>query len=125
MKKQLSLAVCLLAAFISAEAQKPDTARLLVHYKFTHVRDTTDRAHPYTENMVLFVGKSASSYKSYDGISANAQFKKAFAEAAATSPDGRPRINRRGAGTPVEYYQFPDEQKLFTKDQLMFNSYLI
>ena len=96
-----------------------------MHYKFTHVRDTTDRVHPYTENMVLFVGKSASAYKSYDKISADAQFKKAWAEAAATSPDGRPRINRMGAGTPVEYYQFPNEQKLFTKDQLMVSSYLI
>jgi GLPGLI family protein len=125
MKKQLLLAVILLGAFITAEAQKPDTARVLVHYKFSHVRDTADRAHPYTENMVLYVGKSASAYRSYDGIVANAQFKKAYAEAAAASPDGRVRINRRGVGTPVEYYQFPNEQKLFTKDQLLFNSYLI
>ena len=75
--------------------------------------------------MVLFVGKAAGSYKSYDRISADAQFKKAWAAAAATSADGQPRINRRGAGTPIEYYQFPNEQKIFTKDQLMMNSYLI
>jgi len=124
MKKQLLLAVTLLGACITAEAQKPDTARVLVHYKFTHVRDTTDRAHPYTENMVLYVGKSAGAYRSYDGIVAKAQFKKAYAEAAAASPDGNVRINRRGVGTPVEYYQYPNEQKLYTKDQL-FNSYLI
>jgi GLPGLI family protein len=125
MKKQLLLLVTLLGAFITAEAQKTDTARLLVHYKYTHVRDTTDRAHPFTENMVLYVGKSAAAYRSYDRISANAQFKKAYAEAAAASPDGQVRINRRGVGTPVEYYQYPNDQKLFTKDQLMFNNYLI
>ncbi|GAA3974792.1 GLPGLI family protein [Mucilaginibacter dorajii] len=125
MKKQLLLFVILLGAFVTAEAQKTDTARLLVHYKFTHVRDTTDRAHPFTENMVLYVGKSAAAYRSYDRISANAQFKKAYAEAAAASPDGQVRINRRGVGTPVEYYQYPNDQKLFTKDQLMFNNYLI
>jgi len=125
MKRQLLLIFTLLVASIAAEAQKPDTASVLVHYKFTHVRDTTDRAHSYTENMVLFVGKSASAYKSYDKISADAQFKKAYAEAAAASPDGHPRINRRGAGTPVEYYQYPNEQKFFTKDNLMFNNYLI
>ncbi len=125
MKKQLLLAVTLLMAFITANAQKPDTARVLVHYKFTHVRDTTDRTHPYTENMVLYVGKSASAYRSYDGIVANAQFKKAYAEQLAASPDGRVRINRRGVGTPVEYYQFPNEEKLLTKDQLIINSYLI
>jgi len=110
---------------LSAAAQQADTAQMLVHYKFTWLRDTTNRANPYTENMVLYVGKSAGAYKSYDGIVYNAQFKKAFAEAAATSPDGRPRISRRGVGTSVEYYQFPNEQKLFTKDELMFNKYLI
>ncbi|MDR3694625.1 GLPGLI family protein [Mucilaginibacter sp.] len=125
MKKQLLIAVALLGTFITAEAQKPDTARVLVHYKFTHIRDTTNRAHPYTENMVLYVGKNASAYRSYDGIVYNAQFKKAYAEAAAASPDGNVRINRRGVGTPVEYYQYPNEQKLFTKDNLMFNNYLI
>jgi GLPGLI family protein len=125
MKKQFPLIVILLAAFISTEAQKPDTAWLMVHYKFTYVRDTTNRAHPYTENMVLFVGKSASAYKSYDGQVADQQFKKAYAEAAASSPDGHVMINRRGAGSGTEYFQYPSEQKLFTKDNLMVNDYLI
>ena len=125
MKKQLLMAVALLGAFITAEAQKTDTARVLVHYKFAHVQDTTDRAHPYTENMVLYVGKSAGAYRSYDGIVYKAQFKKAFAEAAAASPDGRPMINRRGVGSNVEYYQYPNEQKLLTKDQLLMNDYAI
>ena len=125
MKKQILLVTGLVAAFMSAKAQKPDTAWLMVHYKFTHVRDTTDRAHPYTENMVLFVGKNASAYKSYDGLVADQQFKKAWVDAAASSPDGRPRINRRGVGSPIQYYQYPAEQKLFTKDVIMVNDYLI
>ncbi|HVV55885.1 MAG TPA: GLPGLI family protein, partial [Mucilaginibacter sp.] len=125
MKRQLLLAVILLAAFITAKAQKPDTARVLIHYKFTWVRDTANRAHPYTENMVLYVGKSAGAYRSYDGIVYKAQFKKAFMEAAAASPDGHPMINRHGVGTPVEYYQYPNEQKLVTKDQLLMNEYAI
>ena len=125
MKKQLLLAVTFLATYITAEAQKPDTARMLIHYKFTWVRDTTSRANPYTENMVLYVGKSAGAYRSYDGIVYKAQFKKAFAEAAAASPDGHPMINRRGVGTPIEYYQYPNERKLLTKDELLMNSYAI
>ena len=124
MKKQLLLVVSLLAEFFGAEAQKPDTAWLMVHYKFTHVMDTTNRAHTYTENMVLFVGKNASAYKSYDGLVADQQFKKAYAEAVAGSPDGRPRINRNGVGSRTQYFQYPGEQKLFTKDYLM-NPYLI
>jgi GLPGLI family protein len=125
MKKQLLLAVGLLAAFIGAEAQKPDTAWLMVHYKFTHIMDTTKRALTRTENMVLFVGKSASAYRSYDGLVADQQFKKAYAEAVASSPDGRPRINRNGVGSRSQYFQYPGEQKLITKDYLMVNAYLI
>jgi GLPGLI family protein len=125
MKKQLLPALILLGASITAKAQKPDTARLLVHYKFTHVRDTTDRVHPYTENMVLYVGKSASAYRSYDGIQANEQFKKEFAAAKAASPDGNIRINRMGRGSATEYYEYPNEQKLVTKDQVIINTYLI
>lgn len=125
MKKQLLLAAILLCAFITAKAQKPDTAQVLVHYKFTWIRDISNRAHPYTENMVLYVGKSAGAYRSYDGIVYNVQFKKAWAEAVANSPDGHPMINRRGVGTVVEYYQYPNEQKLLTKEKLFTNNYAI
>jgi GLPGLI family protein len=119
MKKQLVTAAFLMAVFFTATAQKPDTAQVWIHYKFSHVKDTTDRTHPYTENLVLLVGKRASVYKSYDGMVADQQFKKAYAEAAANSPDGRVMINRRGAGSPTQYYQYPNEQKLLTKDNLM------
>jgi GLPGLI family protein len=125
MKKQLLPAVVLLAAFISAGAQKPDTAWLMIHYKFAHIRDTTNRDHPLTENMVLLIGKTASVYRSYDGLVAYQQFKKAYAEAIAASPDGNLRINRSGRGTPVQYYQYPGEHKLLTKDMVMVSEYLI
>lgn len=125
MKKQLILCMLLTLAASGAFAQKPDTARLLVHYKFSWVQDTANRTHPYTENMVLYVGKSTGAYRSYDGVVYKAQFKKAFAEAAAASPDGRPNINRRGVGTPVEYYQYPNKQKLVTMDQIFMNTYAI
>lgn len=124
MKKQLLLAALLMAG-MAAEAQKPDTARVLVHYKFTHVRDTTDRAHPYTENMALFVGKKAGTYRSYDGLVANEQFRKAWAAAATASPDGQPRINRGGAGSRTQYYQYPNAKQMLTKDNLAMNEYLV
>jgi GLPGLI family protein len=123
MKKHLLL-ITLMAVALQGIAQKSDTARVLIHFKFTHIRDTTDRAHPYTENMVLFVGKNASAYKSYDGIVANAQFRKTWEETPADA-DGRKMVNRRGAGSRTEYYQFPNDQKFFTIDALFANSYLI
>jgi GLPGLI family protein len=123
MKKQLSLAVSLLMVHIWAEAQKPDTAWLMIHYKFTHVRDTTNREHPYTENTVLFVGRNASVYRSYDGLIADRQFRKAYAEAVATSPDGQPNINRHGVGAYARYYQYPGEHKLYTRTQSLGDEY--
>src|SRR3569833_2127021 len=125
MKKQLLITVALLLAVFAARAQKPDTARMMIHYKFSWVQDTANRAHPYTENMVLYIGKSAGAYRSYDAVVYKAQFKKAWAEAVAISPDGRPMINRRGVGDPTEYYQYPNEQKLVTKEYLLINSYAI
>lgn len=125
MKKQLLLAVGLLAAFTGAEAQKPDTAWLMVHYKFTHIMDTTKRELTRTFNMALFVGKNASAYKSYDQLVANQKFKKAYAEAVASSPDGHPRgINRSDVGPRSQYFQYPGEHKLITKDYVM-DAYLI
>src|SRR4051812_10524777 len=124
MKRRL-LSAIMLSMFITAEAQKPDTARLLVHYKFMHVTDTADRAHPHTENMVLLVGKTASVYKSYDGMVADQQFRKAYIEAVANSPDGHIDINRSGAGLRPQYYQYPNAQKLLTKDYVFVTEYLI
>jgi len=125
MKKQLLLVIMLSVMFITAEAQRPDTARVLVHYKFTHVTDTTDRAHPDKENMVLLVGKTASVYKSYDGMMADEQFRKAYIKAAANSPDGHMDINRSGASLRTQYFQYPNEQKLLTKDYVLVTEYLI
>lgn len=129
MKKQILLAVTLLAVALpaictTASAQKPDTAWLMIHYKYSWVMDTTNRTHPRTENMVLLVGKRASAYRSYDALVADQQFKKAYAEAVANSPDGRPMINRRGGGTRTQYYQYPAEQKMFTRQNVSVNDYL-
>jgi len=125
MKKQLLITLALLGVCMTAKAQKPDTARVLVHYKFTHVTDPTDRAHPYTENMVLLVGKTASVYKSYDGMVADEQFRKAYVKAAANSPDGNIMIDRSGASLRTQYFQYPNAQKLLTKDYVMVTEYLI
>lgn len=57
---------CLLPTFLIA--QKTDVAILKAHYSLSHVRDTTERNKPYTENMVLIMGKNASLFTSADKI---------------------------------------------------------
>jgi len=125
MKKQLLLCAALLTAACMARAQKTDTAAYMVHYKFSHLRDTNNRANPYTENMALFLGKNSSVYKSYDKQLQDALFKKQMKEAMANSPDGHVSISRQNTGSPIQYYQFPGERKLYRKESLIINSYLI
>jgi GLPGLI family protein len=127
MKTLLLFAASLTLMALSARAQQPEKAQLVVHYKFIHVRDTTNRAHPYTENMALYIGKGASVYRSYENMLEDARFKKEFEEQLAKSPDGHVRVDRHYTGSSTEYYQFPNEQKLFkkTKAMLFANSYLM
>jgi GLPGLI family protein len=75
--------------------------------------------------MALYIGKGASVYRSYENILEDARFKKEFEEKMANSPDGRVRLDRHYTGSATEYYQFPNEQKFFTKDRLFPNNYLM
>jgi GLPGLI family protein len=125
MKKQLLIVATLMFAVFAARAQKPDTAGYMVHYKFSHLRDTNNRANPYTENMALFLGKNSSVYKSYDKQLQDALFKKQVKEQMANSPDGHFNINRQNRGSSIQYYQFPAQKKLVRKESLLINSYLI
>jgi GLPGLI family protein len=97
----------------------------MVHYKFSWVRDTNNRANPYTENMALFLGKKSSAYKSYDGQLQDALFKKQVQEQVANSPDGNVRLNHHSTASSQQFYQFPADRKLVRKEKLFMNSYLI
>lgn len=125
MKKQLIVIIAMALPFITASAQKADTAQVMIHYKFTHVRDTTNREHPYTENMALLLGKNSSVYKSYDKVLEDALFKKQMQEQLANSPDGNVKINRNSRGSGAQYFQLPAGKKLFRKESLVINSYLV
>jgi GLPGLI family protein len=118
MKTFLTICVLLAIAFQHAIAQKPDTAQLLVHYKFSHVRDTNNRANPYTENMVLFVGKTAGSYKSYDRQLQNALFRKQFQEQLISFAGQNFRLDRHITGSGAEYNQFINDKKLVHKEMI-------
>jgi len=124
MKRYITL-FALVAGFQIAFAQKPDTAQVLVHYKFSHVRDTNNRAHPYMENMVLFVDKSASSYKSYDTQLQNELYRQQFQELLLSSPGGNFRLDRKITGSGTEYYQFLNDKKLARKEVLANTPYIM
>jgi GLPGLI family protein len=122
MKKHISLFTTLFLMAFAVKAQKPDMATVMVHYKFSHWKDTT-QPKPYTENMILMIGKSATVYKSYDRRLEDALVRKQIQEQLAAG-SGRISIKRNGSGSGTEYYQFAKEKKLFRKEKLI-NSYLI
>jgi len=123
MKAKLLILSALSAFTLSAAAQKPDSARAVLHYKFTHLRDTTQKDKPYTENMELLLGSSASVYKSYDRITQMAAMRKQISEQMA-SGSGNIQIKSGGVSSRAEVYQFPNENKMVRKENLI-NDYLI
>src|SRR5580704_7954118 len=114
MKKHLLLLACLLVLVFSVRAQQPDTASIIIHYKFSHLPDTTNPKNIRQENMMLLVGKKSTAYKSYDARLAALDVKRQVQEQmAANGGDGKIRINQKnGAMGGTEDYLFPDENKL-------------
>jgi GLPGLI family protein len=119
MKRQLMIIIVLVLQALVAFAQKPDTAQILVHYKFSYVQDTNNRAHTYTENMVLFVGKASSSYRSYDRQLQNELYRRQMQEAINNSADGNIRLDHKITASGTEYYQFINYKKLVRKEVMM------
>jgi len=119
----LFLGVCAIAAV--AKAQKPDSTQAVAHYKFSHLRDTTKPDDIYIENMVLFLGRSASVYKSFDRKTQDALMRKQVAEQVAASAGGPIKINVKGGrASSTEYFTFADQKKFIRKEKLV-NNYLI
>src|ERR1700742_198661 len=96
MKWFILLGAGLMMSAIGARAQQPDVTQLVVHYKFSHMPDTANRSILYRENMVLLVGKHAGVYKSGE--------------------------EHRSRG---EYYQFPNEKKVVSKEAILMDSFLV
>ncbi|RYE36672.1 MAG: GLPGLI family protein [Sphingobacteriaceae bacterium] len=126
MKKRILLLPVILLIIQSAQAQKPDAAVALVRYTFSHIRDTTNRANIYTENMELLLGKNGSVYRSADKRLQDEQIKKQVAEQFNVGARGNIQVNlgNKGRTTGTEYYQFQAEKKLIRQER-QFNYYLI
>lgn len=107
-------------------AQSPDKALAKVSYTFSHVRDTTQRDKPYTETMLLIIGKNASIYTSYDKIAQSEIRKKMIEQQIKETPEGQPMKINLGKVKPtssIDYFLFAKEKQLFVKEPIV-NDYL-
>ncbi|RZL46726.1 MAG: GLPGLI family protein [Pedobacter sp.] len=114
---------------IAVFAQSPDKALARVRYTFSHIQDTTQKDKPYTENMLLVIGKNASVYTSYDKINRDLDMQKAIAEQMKNQAgSGNMSINITKTNTnrvsDLDYFYFIKENKFYTKERL-FTNYLV
>jgi GLPGLI family protein len=74
--------------------------------------------------MVLFVGKAASSYRSYDRQLQNQLYRKQMQDAITNSADGNIRLDHKITASGTEYYQFINYKKLVRREVMM-NAYIV
>ncbi len=126
MKTLMTLCLALLVSY--SYGQKADQALARVFYSFSHIRDTTARDKPYTENMLLVIGKNASVYTSYDKVKREIDVAKQIQEQIKNSAgSGTFNIKANAGGGPVsalDYFGFAREQKFYTQERI-FNNYLV
>ncbi|RZL46725.1 MAG: GLPGLI family protein [Pedobacter sp.] len=124
------LTTILTAAISSiAFAQSPDKALTRVSYSFSHIQDTTQKDRPYTENMLLLVGKNASVYTSYEKINQNIRLKQRLEEQMKNQAGNSTmsiNLDNRGSKptSSIDYFYFAKEHKFFTKERV-FNNYIV
>lgn len=130
MRALLSILFALLTTS-AAIAQKPDSLLARVRYTYINTIDTLKSGKTRTENMLLFLGKNASLYTSYDKIRYEiSQDQKYRAKMMANTSNGRPVAmvidNSNGEWlTTSSYLYFSKENKLFTKEVIALQSYLM
>ena len=129
--KILFTSIFAFAVATTAFAQNTDKALARVRYSFSHIQDTTQKDKPYTENMLLVIGKNASVYTSYDKINRNLEMEKQIQEQMKNQAGNNNFSLKIGTpGAPVkqtsalDYFFFAKENKFFTKERI-FNNYLI
>jgi len=112
-----------------AFAQSPDKALTRVSYSFSHIQDTTQKDRPYTENMLLLVGKNASVYTSYEKINQNIRLRQRLEEQMKNQAGNSAfsiNLDNRGSKptSAIDYFYFAKENKFFTKERV-YNNYIV
>lgn len=125
--KTISTLFFVIVTTASTLAQSPDKVLARVRYHFVHVQDTTQKDKPYTENMLLAIGKNASLYASYDGLDQTVIRNNHILERAKSLDPGLISIQLDRTAPDVNsivYFFFAKENKFLTKERLI-NTYLI
>lgn len=134
MMKILPVILSIVCVFMlaGAYAQEPDKPLVKVLYNFIHIRDTTQRNKPYTENMLLLAGKNATLYTSYDELAETVRMLLQREELENSGFSGD-EINRRYRAqqqqqrqfSSTDYYFFAREHKFYYRSDICVNGCLV
>jgi GLPGLI family protein len=128
--KKLAITLLFAGSCLLTFAQQADQVLARVRYSFVHQRDTTKRNDPYTENMLLLIGKNESLYTSYDRINREIARQKREEEYLKAKAGGAALTIQASDHTPfkpvtiTDCYFFAKENKWVTADKVM-TPYLI
>ncbi|MBB2148919.1 GLPGLI family protein [Pedobacter gandavensis] len=121
MKKSILIIITIFIS-LNLKAQKGEQALVTVFYKFNHLKDSLNKSNMYKERMVLWIGKNASVYKSYDKI-VNDSVKKTSVQ-----DDGKGGyvVNTSNRKKTIEnqIFKYPADRKLVVFEKLI-KSYAI
>lgn len=116
MKKSILITVAIFL-FLNVRAQKAEQALVTVFYKFNHLKDSLNKSNIYKERMVLWIGKNAAVYKSYDKI-VNDSVKKTSVQ-----DDGKGgyivNSSNRKKTIVTQIFKYPAEKKLVVLESLI------
>jgi GLPGLI family protein len=126
MKKPL-LCFTLLFPVTVCFAQKADIAMGKATYEFIHIRDTANRDKPYKETMALILGRNASAYRSLTKQQQEETMANDISNQLKSAADPNHlnlTIMGGGVTTNEEYYQYTNDKKLYTEEQVI-NYYIV
>ena len=124
--------ITLLLAIIAStsSAQKPDSVLLRVSYTYTNKKDMLTNGQTRIENMLLFVGKNASLYTSYDKIRHEISEDQKFRAMIMSQPsNGQPKAYVMNTSATkwmakTSYLYFIKENKFFGKEFISLQTYI-
>ena len=123
------LFICTLILFFATVcfAQKADVAVGKATYEFIHIRDTTNKDKPYKETMALILGRNASVYRSLTKQQQEEMMANQILNQVKSAADpNHLNLTIIGGGviTNEEYYQYINDKKLYTEEQIV-NYYIV
>lgn len=117
------LCILFLAHCTPLFAQQPEEPKVFVNYMFRHMKDTSNRANPYWEKMVLYIGKEHTVYKSFNSIASRQEIRKLKSEGKDWHKSDSIKFMMGKASTDQLFFN-PKKSKLIRTSRILATDYI-